>query len=221
MLDVLYEDNHLLAINKRALLATMGAGAGEPSLVNEAKEYLKSKYDKPGNVYLGVVSRLDSFVTGVVLFARTSKAASRLTAQFQSRSVEKTYQALIPQGLRPESAELVHWIKKLDSQRRMVVCRPDDRQGKEARLRYRTLDHIGDYSMLEIELLTGRKHQIRLQLSHTGFPIIGDQKYASDQPFPQGIALHSYQLRFEHPVQKFPVVIEADVPYYWPRGTGP
>ena len=217
-LRILYEDNHLLAIDKPASVPTMGAPADRTCLVDLAKQYIKEKYDKPGNVFLGVVSRLDAPVTGIVIFARTSKAANRLCDQFRNRSVEKRYWALIDTHIDPPQGTLQHWLKRHERHRKVLISRPDANESQEALLNYRTLRDIGQHrSLLEIELLTGRKHQIRVQLSAVDCPILGDRKYGSQVKFPEGIALHSRSLQIQHPVQQRSITIEAPVPSYWPR----
>ncbi len=214
--DILYEDNHLLAINKPAGLATMGVPTGEASLLTWAREYVKRKYQKPGNVYLGVVSRLDALVTGVALFARTSKAAARLSRQFREREVRKEYWALIANPLQPSVGELTDWLEKSEAQRKMVICAPQSPGAVQARLRYRFLPRRSGGGWVEVELLTGRKHQIRVQLAARNCPILGDRKYGSPVPFAQGIALHARQLELTHPVRKNRLSIVAPLPRYWP-----
>jgi len=224
-LDILYEDNHLLAINKRAGLPTMGVTAGMPSLVRLAKSYLKHKYNKPGNVYLGVMSRLDSVASGVTLLARTSKAAARLTEQFRARRVAKIYWAIVSGSMEPPAGELDDWVAKDEARERMVVVRPNTTGAKQALLSYRTLEKLDGGSLLEIELETGRKHQIRLQLSARGFPIVGDRKYGSRALFvknpktsgsmPQAIALHARSLMIEHPVRGEEITFVAPLPPTW------
>jgi 23S rRNA pseudouridine1911/1915/1917 synthase len=240
MLDVLYEDNHLLAVNKPAMLPTMGVAEDRPSLLTVAKEYIRRKYGKPGNVYLGIVSRLDAPVTGVVLIARTSKAAARLTEMFREREVEKTYWAVVDGPVDPPSGRLVHYLRKDERHRWMHVTGDGAAGAQRAELAYRVLagrerggdketgrqgDTSGiDFSLspslrsamlLEIQLLTGRKHQIRVQLADAFCPIVGDRKYGSQRRFPLGIALHSRRLTFEHPVRKLPLTIEAPLPPSW------
>jgi 23S rRNA pseudouridine1911/1915/1917 synthase len=220
MLEVLYEDNHLLAVNKPAALATMGTPGDRPTLLALAKEYVKRKYCKPGNVYLGVMSRLDAPVTGVVLLARTSKAARRLTEQFRSHAAQKVYRALVEGTSVPAAGRYVDWLAEDERHRRMHVVRPDDSArdaSKEARLSYRRLAAVGGIWLLEVEPETGRKHQIRLQLAHHGHPVVGDRKYGSRLRFPLGIALHSWRLTVAHPVGGQPVVIEAPLPKTWPE----
>lgn len=215
--SVVYEDNHLLVVNKPAGLATMGVQADQPSLIHCAKSYIKAKYDKPGNVFLGIVSRLDTPVTGVVTMARTSKAASRLSAQFRDGTVEKTYWAVVSDPVDLDSEELLDWIRKPESKRKVRIV-ADEKEGAQlARLRYRVLDRIGPNTLLEVELLTGRKHQIRVQLSHAGFPIVGDLKYGSRKKFPLGIALHAYSVSVSHPTTREKMTFSAEPPTYWPK----
>lgn len=216
-LHILLEDNHLLAVVKPANLPTMGVDATQPSLIALVRDYLREKYQKPGNVYVGIVSRLDSLATGVIVLARTSKAASRLTEQFRSRSVQKKYWAIVPGTPRPASATLTHWLRKNEPLQRMVVCNAHDPGAQRAELTYQTLCSMTRASLLEIDLLTGRKHQIRVQLAEQKMPILGDQKYGSQLSFPQGIALHSRFLQFEHPVRHESIQLVAPVPDYWPR----
>jgi 23S rRNA pseudouridine1911/1915/1917 synthase len=214
--SILYEDNHLLAINKPAGLPTMGAGHGHLTAADAAKEYLKRKYDKPGNVYLGVMSRLDAPVSGVLLFARTSKAAARLTEQFKQGTVEKTYWALANGKLDATSGEWSDWLVKDEAAERMRVVTAGRVGAKQAVLRYRRLASVGDGVVLVgIQLLTGRKHQIRVQFASRRLPILGDRKYGSTVPFPRGIALHSRRLVVEHPVKKERIELQAALPAYW------
>lgn len=255
MLDVLYEDNHLLAVNKPALLPTMGVADDEPSLLTVAKEYIARKYNKPGNVYLGVVSRLDAPVTGVVLLARTSKAAARLSEQFREREVDKSYWAIVDGKIAPPSGKLVDFLRKDERHRKVHATIESAAGAQRAELEYRALEgedkdrgrqedaettrhgdqpsdvaaaspclpfslspRLGSWATwLEIRLLTGRKHQIRVQLSHAGFPIVGDRKYGSLRAFSPGIALHSRRLVIAHPVSKMQIEIEAPPPQSWQR----
>ena len=219
-LDVLYEDNHLLVLNKPAGLPTMGTPGGTVTLLTLAKEYVKQKYQKPGNVYLGVVSRLDAPVTGVVLLARTSKAAARMSEQFRMRAVQKTYWTLVEGTPHPECGNYTNWIIQDERHRRMHVADSARSGAREARLAYRLLAGDGRISLLEVELETGRKHQIRVQMACHGHPVVGDRKYGSRLPFPAGIALHARQLVVAHPVRGDTMAFEAPVPRAWPRGWG-
>jgi 23S rRNA pseudouridine1911/1915/1917 synthase len=249
-LDILYEDNHLLVLNKPAGLPTMGTPGGRPTLLTLAKEDVKRRYAKPGNVYLGVVSRLDAPVSGVVLLARTSKAAARLTKQFHSRTVEKSYWAVVEGVLEPPTGRFVDWLAHDDRHRRMHIVGPTLPGAREARLSYRRLGlvaqpppagpefvaqpppalQIGQHgrgrpchttaearpaTWLQIELETGRKHQIRLQFAHHGHPIIGDRKYGSRELFAAGIALHARRLVISHPTTAARLEFEASPPYTW------
>lgn len=214
-LTILYEDNHLLAVVKPPGLATMGVAAGNPSLFSLAKQYIKHRYRKPGNVYLGVVSRLDEPVSGVVLLARTSKAAARLSEQFRSRSVEKVYWALVETRPEPSSGQWVDFIVKDEQRRRMVRARRGEPGAQEARLFYRAVQPAADDWLIEIHLETGRKHQIRWQLSAHGHPILGDRKYGSQRSFPDGIALHARSLAFDHPISHERIELTAPVAPAW------
>jgi len=212
---LLYEDNHLLVVDKPAGLATMGAAPGEASLFDLVCADLKIRYKKPGNVYLGVVSRIDKPVSGLVVFARTSKAAGRLSALFRDRNVEKIYWGIVAGQPRPAHSERIDWLAQGPADPRVRVVRPTDPGASEAVLRYHTRLARASESLLEITLLTGRKHQIRVQLAQAGHPLHGDVKYGSRRAFASGIALHARRLCFEHPVQRKPLVFEAPLPPAW------
>ena len=212
---ILYEDNHVIALVKPPGLATMGLPNGQETLLTQTKAYLKEKYAKPGEVYLGVVSRLDVPVSGIVLFARTSKAAARLNDQFREHTVEKIYAALVEGAITPTEAECADRL--CDDKRHRKTFRTQSEEGKEARLRYRKLRQVHQCSLIEIQLETGRKHQIRLQLSARGFPIRGDIKYGAKQSFPAGIALHAWKLTFSHPVTKERIELTAPLPKTFER----
>lgn len=218
-LKVLYEDNHLLVVNKPAMLPTMGVDSSRPSLLSIAKQYVRDKYNKPGNVYLGVVSRLDAPVTGVVLLARTSKAARRLSEAFRSRTVEKVYWAVVSGCPELPQGTVEHWLRKDERHRKMHVTQAGAADAQLARLQYTVRAERGDMALLEIQLETGRKHQIRVQLSKMGHPIVGDRKYGSACEFPLGIALHSRLLQVKHPVSKEQMQFEAPVPAVWHHHT--
>jgi len=203
MIDVIFEDNHLLVLNKPALIATMGAEAGAPSLLDEAKKYLKQKYNKPGNVYLGVVSRLDAYVSGAIVFART-------------------YRAIVPAGVLSNQGVLENWIFKDDAAHRMrCTHNAEHPDAKLGRLTYEVIgrEQNGEFELLRIDLETGRKHQIRVQLSHAGSPIVGDRKYDSGDPFTKGIALHCHHLAFEHPTLKKQMEFTVEPPRHWRLAT--
>ncbi|GAB6165988.1 RluA family pseudouridine synthase [Thermostilla marina] len=214
-ISVLYEDNHLLVVDKPAGLATMGLPEGRPTLLSWVKDYIRERYRKPGNVYLGVVSRLDVPVSGVVLLARTSKAASRLSEQFRRRLCRKCYWALVGGVPRSRKGELRHWIVHDKRFRRVHIEHAPTPLGREARLHYRILAADGGIALLEIELITGRKHQIRAQFSAIGHPILGDMKYGSHAAFPTGIALHARSLTIVHPTRKQEQTFLAPPPKSW------
>ena len=216
-LDVLYEDNHLLVVNKPAMLPTMGVAPSRPSLLGVANEYIREKFDKPGKVYLGIVSRLDAPVTGVVLLARTSKAASRLTAAFRGRDVQKVYWAVVSETPDPPRATLEHYLRKDERHRKVHVTNSTAADAKLARLHYKVLAEHPEASLVEVQLETGRKHQIRVQLAKLGHPILGDRKYGGTGEFPLGIALHCRSLEIEHPVRKEPMRFEAPLPAAWSK----
>jgi 23S rRNA pseudouridine1911/1915/1917 synthase len=211
-LDVLFEDNHLLVINKPAGLPTQGVVDGAASVVTVAKAYLKAKYKKPGNVYLGVVSRLDASVSGVLVLARTSKAAARLNDQFRERTAKKIYWAVVEQPPKPPAGELTDWLKKNEKLQKMAVVARHTVGAQRATLSYRTVSKQPQGCLVEIELQTGRKHQIRVQLAHLGCPILGDRKYGSKRRLSTGIALHAHSLEITHPVSKERLRFTAPLP---------
>lgn len=216
-LEVIYEDNHLLVINKPAGIATMGAESG-PTVHSMAADYIKKAYDKPGRVFVGVVSRLDSMTTGVLVLARTSKAASRLSAQFAGKSesdLSKIYLAAVDGQIDPPDGRLEDHVLKDDAARRMRLVDPSAKGSQQAALRYTTVGASEDISILAVQLLTGRKHQIRVQLADRGHAVVGDRKYGSKRPFPAGIALHSWLLQIQHPTKRNPLWFEARPPRSW------
>ncbi|WP_417740593.1 RluA family pseudouridine synthase [Rosistilla oblonga] len=213
---ILFEDNHLLVIDKPAGIATQGVTDGT-SVFDQASEYIRVKYQKPGKVYLGIVSRLDTVTSGVLVLARTSKAASRLSDMLRRRTIEKRYLAVVEGTLPDAEGTLVDFVRKDDAAHRMVVCRESTADAKRAELRYRVIESSGRQSLIEVELITGRKHQIRLQLASRGMPVIGDRKYDASSTFPQGIALHAWQLTFEHPTKREPMSFECRPPKSWQR----
>ena len=216
-LDILYEDNHLLVVNKPSGIATMGAES-LPTVHSLAAEYLKRAYNKPGRAFVGIVSRLDAMTSGVLVLARTSKAASRLSSQFTPGSpdqAKKIYLAAVAGTLDSPQAELVDYVRKDDAAKRMKVVGQTVPSAKQARLRYVTLGQQGELSVVAARLLTGRKHQIRLQFADRGHPVLGDRKYGSNRRFSAGVALHSWRLQIIHPTKRHPMWFEADVPPSW------
>lgn len=217
-LQVLFEDNHLLVINKPSGLATMGSETG-PTLHSLGCSYLKKKYHKPGNVYLGVVSRLDAMTSGVIVFARTSKAATRLNQQFsgtQKKVANKVYLALVKGNL--PVGTTAHWsdhVYKDDAAHRMKASPQRHAGTKEASLSWTSLHSHGAWSLVAVKIHTGRKHQIRLQFSLRDHAVLGDRKYDCTKPFSQGIALHSWSLTIDHPTQKDSMTFHAPPPDNW------
>ena len=216
-LKVLHEDNHLFVVNKPALLPTMGVSSEVPSLLSVAKEYLRVKYKKPGNVYLGIVSRLDAPVTGVVVMAKTSKAAGRLASAFRDRRVDKCYWAIVSGVPEERAGTLEHYLRKDDRHRKVHTTHANCPDAQLARLRYEVLFYEEHASLLKVQLETGRKHQIRVQLAKLGHSILGDRKYNSDETFPLGIALHARQLTLEHPVRDQRMTFSAPPPPSWKK----
>lgn len=214
-LDILYEDNHCLALNKPAGWPTTHFDGSEETVDRLAKAYLKEKHNKPGNVFLGVVHRLDKPTSGVLLFARTSKAASRLSEQFREGGVEKTYWAVVENCRFADAGTLEDWLKKNDAAARVEVVEPETYEAQFARLLFTVKARHDGLTWLELRPHTGRKHQLRVQLSSRGCPIYGDTKYGSPHVFGPAIALHARSLTFLHPVSKEPITLTAEVPKSW------
>ena len=207
-----YEDNHLLIVNKSPGEIVQGDKTGDEPLVESLKRFLKEKYDKPGNVFLGVVHRLDRPVGGLVIFAKTSKALSRMNDMLREGKVHKTYHAIVEGHPAIEEAELRHYITSVEKINKSYVRATPGEGAKEARLRYKVLSKGDNYSLVEIELLTGRKHQIRAQLAASGHPIKGDLKYGAHRSNGDGsISLMAKRLEFVHPVSG--KKIELEIPY--------
>lgn len=218
--DVLFEDNHLIALSKRAGDIVQVDETGDKPLDEQVKTYLAHKYNKPGTAFLGVVHRLDRPVSGVILFAKTSKALERMNAAFKNREVKKTYWAVVRNKPAKSSGTLVHWLVK-DPSKNVVKPYPAEVPGSQrAELSYRLLGELGGYYLIEVDPLTGRSHQIRVQLSTLGCPIVGDNKYGYPRGSRKGsICLHARRLQFLHPVKKEPVNIFAKLPVdgFWER----
>ena len=214
-LEILYEDNHCLAVYNPAGAASAHFQGDEETIDRAVKAYLKQKHQKPGNVFLGVVHRLDKPVSGVLLFARTSKAAARLAEQFREGTVEKVYWAVVEGELERNAGSLEDWLRKDSRAGRVEVVEPHEPGARQALLHYQCRASHGGLSWLEVRPQTGRTHQLRVQLAHHGHPIYGDAKYGSVQLFGRAIGLHARALTFLHPVRYEPITLTADVPRNW------
>lgn len=212
-MTVIYEDNHIIVVNKACSEIVQGDKTGDIPLSEKVKEYLKEKYQKPGNVFCGVTHRLDRPVSGIVLFAKTSKALERLNEMFRNGQVHKTYWAIVKKMPQPAENELVHWMVRNEKQNKSYAYDKEVKDSKKAVLEYRTIGHSDNYFLLEVNLKTGRHHQIRCQLSKIGCPIKGDLKYGAQRSNPDGsICLHARKISFIHPVSKELIELEAPVP---------
>lgn len=209
-LKILYEDNHMIAVLKPAGLLAMGDKTGDPTVLDHVRYYLKMKYFKPGKVYLGVVHRLDRPVGGVLLLAKTSKAAARLTAAFKEHEIRKLYWAVCSPPPDPAQGSLDDFLIKEEAKNTSRVVDSLEPGARDAGLDYRTIRATKRAALIEIGLRTGRPHQIRVQFSHHGWPIMGDHRYGRGEDRP--LALFARRLEFMHPVRKEPMVIEADPP---------
>jgi len=215
-LDILYLDNHLIAVCKPAGMLTQSDEFGEASLMDMVKGWIKTEYKKPGKVFLGLVHRLDRNVSGVVIFARTSKGASRISEQFRQKTTKKIYRALVEGTPEPQQASLRHYLRKEKSLKATVFPRAT-MNAKEALLDYEVIENFADTSLIEIRLHTGRFHQIRAQLSVIGHPIVGDKKYGASSALPvERIALHAQSMTLKHPTSKEEIVIDCPLPEDWP-----
>jgi 23S rRNA pseudouridine1911/1915/1917 synthase len=210
---VLYEDNHLLILNKPSGVLVQGDATGDRPLVEIAKDYIKEKYGKPGDVFLGVVHRLDRPVSGVVVFARTSKSLERMNALFRNKETQKTYWAVSKNKPAKPEDTLVHWLVKDEKKNKTTAYKREHPDGARSELHYKLLEVKGGLSLIEVNPITGRPHQIRVQLASINCPIAGDLKYGADEPLEDAsIALHARQLRFIHPVKKEELIVKADLP---------
>lgn len=213
-MTVLYEDNHIIAVNKTCNEIVQGDKTGDTPLADTVKVYIKEKYHKPGEVFLGVTHRLDRPTSGVVLFARTSKALSRLNEMFKShKQIRKTYWAIVQGAPKQSEARLENWLVRNEAQNKSYIAKPGAKEAKLAVLSYKTLVKGDHYTLLEVNLETGRHHQIRCQLAAIGCPIKGDLKYGAKRSNPDGgISLHARKIEFIHPVSKQDICITAPVP---------
>ncbi|AJW64283.1 tRNA pseudouridine synthase C [Elizabethkingia miricola] len=208
--QIVYEDNHLLVINKQVGQLVQGDKTGDKSLLDEIKDFIKIRDHKPGNVFLGLVHRIDRPTSGLVIYAKTSKALSRLTQMVKNREIEKTYWAIVPKEMIPLEQKLVHYLRKNEKNNKATVFEKVTEGTKEARLHYKVIRTLDNYYLLEIDLETGRHHQIRAQLAKVGIPIKGDLKYGAPRSNPDGgIHLHARKLSFIHPVTKEVIEIIA------------
>ncbi|MBU3853085.1 MAG: RNA pseudouridine synthase [Candidatus Paraprevotella stercoravium] len=212
-MNVVYEDNHIILVNKASSEIVQGDKTGDTPLSETVKEYIKKKYHKPGNVFLGVTHRLDRPVSGLVLFARTSKALSRLNEMFKTKDIKKTYWAIVKNQPPAPAGELVHWLVRNEKQNKSYAYDREVKDSKKAILDYKVIGRSEHYYLLEINLQTGRHHQIRCQLAKMGCPIKGDLKYGAQRSNPDGsICLHARKIEFIHPVSKEMMSFEAPVP---------
>ena len=213
IVTVIYEDNHIIVVNKSASEIVQGDKTGDTPLSETIKAYLKEKYQKPGNVFIGVTHRLDRPVSGLVIFAKTSKALSRLNDMFRLGEVHKIYWAIVKNRPPQEEGLLEHWLVRNEKQNKSYAYDREVKDSKKAALRYKLIAQSANYHLLEIELLTGRHHQIRCQLAKMGCPIKGDLKYGAARSNPDGsISLHARRVKFIHPVSKQEIEIEAPLP---------
>lgn len=212
-MNVLYEDNHIIVVNKQSGEIVQGDKTGDVPLSDIVKDYIKVKYQKPGNVFLGVVHRLDRPVQGCVVFARTSKALSRLNEMFRTNDVHKTYWALTKNCPKQMEGTLEHWLVRNEKQNKSYAYDSERPNAKKAVLKYKVIGHSDRYTLIEVNLMTGRHHQIRCQLAKMGCPIKGDLKYGAERSNPDGsISLVSRKVEFVHPVSKEMITVTAPLP---------
>lgn len=212
-MTVVYEDNHIIVVNKTSSEIVQGDKTGDTPLSEMVKQYLKEKYHKPGNVFIGVTHRLDRPVSGLVVFAKTSKALPRLNEMFRNGEVKKTYWAIVKECPKETEGELVHYLVRNEKQNKSYAYDKEVKNSKKAVLHYKLIGHSQNYYLLEVDLKTGRHHQIRCQLAKMGCPIKGDLKYGSPRSNPDGsICLHARTVQFVHPVSKEEIRLTAPVP---------
>ena len=212
-MDVVYEDNHIIIVNKGNSEIVQGDKTGDKPLAEMVKDYIKEKYHKPGNVFLGVVHRLDRPVSGLVVFARTGKALARLNEMFRTKEVQKTYLAITGHRPTADEGELEHWLVRNEKQNKSYAYDQERANAKKAVLSYKLVGCSDRYYLLEVDLKTGRHHQIRCQLAKMGCPIKGDLKYGAPRSNPDGgISLHAWRVRFIHPVSHKEICVEAPLP---------
>ena len=212
-MTVVYEDNHIVVVNKTSSEIVQGDKTGDTPLSEMVKQYLKEKYNKPGNVFIGVTHRLDRPVSGLVVFAKTSKALPRLNEMFRNGEVKKTYWAIVKECPKETEGELVHYLVRNEKQNKSYAYDKEVKNSKKAVLHYKLIGHSQNYYLLEVDLKTGRHHQIRCQLAKMGCPIKGDLKYGSPRSNPDGsICLHARTVQLVHPVSKEMIRLTAPVP---------
>lgn len=212
-MTVVYEDNHIVVVNKTSSEIVQGDKTSDTPLSEMVKQYLKEKYNKPGNVFIGVTHRLDRPVSGLVVFAKTSKALPRLNEMFRNGEVKKTYWAIVKECPKETEGELVHYLVRNEKQNKSYAYDKEVKNSKKAVLHYKLIGHSQNYYLLEVDLKTGRHHQIRCQLAKMGCPIKGDLKYGSPRSNPDGsICLHARTVQFVHPVSKEMIRLTAPVP---------
>lgn len=211
--QVLYEDNHLIIVNKANGVLTQGDRTGDNTLADYVKAYIKEKYEKPGNVFLGIPHRLDRPVSGLIILTRTSKALERMSEVFRKRKIQKTYWAIVKKKPKEKEAKLTHWLVKNQDKNIVKAYDYPHENAQKAELNYKTLGTLNDHWLLEVNPITGRPHQIRVQLAQIGCPIRGDLKYGFAKPNPdKSIHLHSRRVYFNHPVKNEPIVVVAGLP---------
>ena len=212
-MTVVYEDNHIIVVNKTSSEIVQGDKSGDTPLSETVKQYLKEKYNKPGNVFIGVPHRLDRPVSGLVVLAKTGKALARLNEMFRNGEVKKTYWAIVKECPKETEGELVHYLVRNEKQNKSYAYDKEVKNSKKAILHYKLIGHSQNYYLLEVDLKTGRHHQIRCQLAKMGCPIKGDLKYGSPRSNPDGsICLHARSVEFVHPVSKKQIALTAPVP---------